>query len=345
MRLINLILILLLLVGCTKKPIKPNGNNLSEFSNGFLVLNEGLFNLNNASLSWIDLTSNQVSEDVFLSKTGRKLGDTGNDLQCYGNKLYVIVNVSSTLEVLDAKTGNSIKQISMQLNGKAKQPRNIVFQDGKAYISCFDGYIDVLDTSTLQIQKRIKVGDNPENMLVIKDRLYVSNSGGLNTNLDSTLSVIDCNSNLEISKILVGKNPGKIVAQNDTTIYVHIRGNYTTHPSFLKKIYLGSFVSQSTLANNITGIEKMDEYLLLFSTNAIALFDMQTNSILNASFISPTDIKTIYRIQYVEALKQIFVYDANYYTNSGFLHRFTNTGQFIQKYHVGLNPNSLIYYE
>ena len=345
MRLINLILILLLLVGCTKKPIKPNGNSPLGFSNGFLVLNEGLFNLNNASLSWIDLTSNQVSEDVFLAKTGRKLGDTGNDLQRYGDKIYVLVNVSSTLEVLEANTGSSIKQISMQLNGKAKQPRNIVFQEGKAYISCFDGYVDVLDTSTLKIQKRIKVGDNPEHMLVIKDRLYVSNSGGLNPSLDSTLSVIDCNSNLEISKIVVGKNPGKIVTQNDSVLYVHVRGNYSSLPSSLKKIDLGSSVIQSVVANNITGIEKMEEQLLLFSSDAIALFDMQTSSILNASFISLTNIKTVYRIQYVASLKQIFVFDANYYTNTGFIHRLSNTGEFIQKFHVGLNPNSLIYYE
>ncbi len=344
MRLISLWILLFFVVGCKKKTTTIN-SDVSELKHGLLVLNEGLFNLNNASLSWVDLNTNTVSEDFFLSKTGRKLGDTGNDLQRYGNKLYVLVNVSSTLEVLDANTGNPIKQISMQFNGKAKQPRNIVFQEGKAYISCFDGYVDVLDTSTLQIQKRIKVGDNPEHMLVLKDRLYVSNSGGLNASLDSTLSVIDFNSNLEISKIVVGKNPGKIVAQNDSVLYVHVRGNYFSIPSSLKKIHLGSSVIQSIFANNIIGIEKIEDQLILFSSDAISLFGMQTNAIVNASFISLTNIKTVYRIQYIETLKQIFVFDANYYTNSGFIHCFSNTGEFIQKFHVGLNPNSLIYYE
>ena len=345
MRLINLILILLLLVGCTKKPIKPDGKSPLGFSNGFLVLNEGLFNLNNASLSWIDLTSNQVSEDVFLAKTGRKLGDTGNDLQRYGNKLYVLVNVSSTLEVLDAKTGSSIKQISMQLNGKPKQPRNIVFQDGKAYISCFDGYVDVLDTSTLQIQKRIKVGDNPEHMLVVKDRLYVSNSGGLIPSLDSTLSVIDCKSLVELDKIVVGKNPGKIVALNDSILYVHVRGNYSTIPSVLKKVNVGISKNQETIPIKISGMEKMENQLLIYTSESVSLYDMKTNATINSDFIPLNDITTLYRIQYIEALKQLFLFDANTYTNSGYIHRFSNTGQYIQKYHVGLNPNSLIYYE
>lgn len=345
MRLINLLFILIVLFSCTKKSDAPSEGVGVAYNKGFLVLNEGLFNLNNASLSWIDLTTSQVTEDVFLAKTGRKLGDTGNDLQRYGDKIYVLVNVSSTLEVLDAKTGSSIKQISMQLNGKAKQPRNIVFQEGKAYISCFDGYVDVLDTSTLQIQKRIKVGDNPEQMLVIKDRLYVSNSGGLNPSLDSTLSVIDCNSNLEISKIVVGKNPGKIVAQNDTTLFVHIRGNYNSIPSVLKKINVGLMNSQSTILNNIMGVEKMEDQLLIYTSQNITLYDMYSNTILNTSFMPLTNITTLYRIQYIKALKQLFLFDANTYTNSGYIHRYTNSGQFIQKYHVGLNPNSLIYYE
>lgn len=345
MRLINLMLILLLLVGCTKKPIKPDGNSPLGFSNGFLVLNEGLFNLNNASLNWIDLTTNQVSEDLFLSKTGRKLGDTGNDLQRYGAKIYVLVNVSSTIEVLNAHTGQSVKQIVMQENGVAKQPRNLAFYGSKVFVSCFDGYVDVIDTATLSVEKRIKVGSNPENMLVVNKRLYVSNSGGLIPSLDSTLSIIDCQNLVELEKIIVGKNPGKIVAQNDSTLYVHVRGNFSTIPSSLKKIPLGSTLAQSIVANNISGIEKMENQLILYSTEAISLLDMQSNSILNASFISLTNIKTVYRIQYVPSLKQIFVFDANYYTNTGFIYRFSNTGEFIQKFHVGLNPNSLIYYE
>ena len=99
------------------------------------------------------------------------------------------------------------------------------------------------------------------------------------------------------------------------------------------------------MANNISGIEKMENQLILFSAEAISLLDMQSNTMLNASYISLTNINTIYRMQYIASLKQIFVFDANYYTNTGFIHCFSNTGEFIQKFPVGLNPNSMIYYE
>ena len=344
MRLISFCLFILFLSSC-KKAVSSFSLDTNELKNGFLVLNEGLFNLNNASLSWMDLSTGKVTEDLFLQKTGRKLGDTGNDLLRYGNKIYIIVNVSSTVEILNAKTGVSIKQLEMIHNGKAKQPRNLACYGGKVFISCFDGYVDVIDTVGLQIEKRIKVGDNPENMLVVNDRLFVSNSGGLNPSLDSSISVIDCKSLVELDKIIVGKNPGKIVAQNDSTLFVHVRGDYSTFPSVLKKVNLGISKNQETISLKISGIEKMENLLLIYTSESVSLYDMKTNATINSDFIPLNGIKTLYRIQYVEVLKQLFVLDANAYTNSGYVHRFSNSGEFIQKIHVGLNPNSLIYYE
>lgn len=344
MRLISFCLFILFLSSC-KKAVSSFSLDTNELKNGFLVLNEGLFNLNNASLSWVDLSTGKVTEDLFLQKTGRKLGDTGNDLLRYGNKIYIIVNVSSTVEILNAKTGVSIKQLEMIHNGKAKQPRNLACYGGKVFISCFDGYVDVIDTVGLQIEKRIKVGDNPENMLVVNDRLFVSNSGGLNPSLDSSISVIDCKSLVELDKIIVGKNPGKIVAQNDSTLFVHVRGDYSTFPSVLKKVNVGISKNQETISLKISGIEKMENLLLIYTSESVSLYDMKTNATINSDFIPLNGIKTLYRIQYVEVLKQLFVFDANAYTNSGYVHRFSNSGEFIQKIHVGLNPNSLIYYE
>lgn len=344
MRLISLCFFLFVFVSCKKKtPIITS--DVTELKHGILVLNEGLFNLNNASLSWIDLNTNSVSDDFFQQKTGRKLGDTGNDLQRYGGKIYVLVNVSSTIEVLQASTGKSIQQIIMQNNGVAKQPRNLAFYGSKLFVSCFDGYVDVIDTTSLQVEKRVKVGSNPEHMAVANAYLYVSNSGGLITELDSTISVIDCQKLMEVKKIVVGKNPGKIVVHNDSTLYVHVRGNYSTIPAQLTKIQLGSTIQKELIPIKISGMEQMENYLLIYSTESVSLYDMKAQVISSNSFISLNDIKTLYRIQYVDAVKQLFVFDANTYTNTGYIHRFSNTGEFIQKFHVGLNPNSLIYYE
>jgi hypothetical protein len=54
--------------------------------------------------------------------------------------------------------------------------------------------------------------------------------------MDSTVSVIDLNAKSELTKIVVGKNPGSIVTDHQGDVYVISRGNYSTIPSRMKKI-------------------------------------------------------------------------------------------------------------
>ena len=202
MRLIKVVFLILLLHSCDKNPDPVNTNN--EIENGALVLCEGLFQHNNSQLSYIDFENQEVENGFFLNRVERQLGDTGNDIKRYGNKIYIVVNVSSTIEVLDAQSFQSLKQISMMNDGTAKQPRNIDFHENHAFVSCFDGFVDVIDTSSLELTQRIQVGTNPDQLLVIGQKLYVSNSGGLNyPQMDSTVSIIDLNSLVYSARILL----------------------------------------------------------------------------------------------------------------------------------------------
>ena len=71
------------------------------------ILSEGLFNLNNSSLALYSFKNNQLNTDYFRSINRRGLGDTANDMGIYGSKLYIVVNVSSQIEVVDLQSGKS----------------------------------------------------------------------------------------------------------------------------------------------------------------------------------------------------------------------------------------------
>src|SRR5210317_173144 len=143
MRLTSWFILLFVLVSCKKDEIPVESPSVLE--TGVLLVNEGLFQQNNSSLSWVNLSSQGVNNSIFTDKTTRALGDTGNDLKQYGGKIYVVVNVSSTIEVLSARTLEPVKQISMISNGVSKEPRNISFANGKAYVTCYDGFVDIID--------------------------------------------------------------------------------------------------------------------------------------------------------------------------------------------------------
>src|ERR1700740_1090121 len=95
----------LILASCHKdKTVKPTPTPVTD---GFYVLNQGLFNDNNSTLSFYSYSTKAVTADIFSSVNGRGLGDTGNDIEIYGSKMYIVVNVSSTIEVVDPKTAKS----------------------------------------------------------------------------------------------------------------------------------------------------------------------------------------------------------------------------------------------
>ena len=345
------LIILLVFVACKKNIDPPVVTIPDNLKNGMLVLNEGLFQLNNSSLTWVDLASGTENNEFFTQKTGRLLGDTGNDMKRYGGKIYIVVNVSSTIEVLDAFTGKPVKQVSMLNGSVSKQPRSIAFYGNKAFIPCFDGYVDVLDTASLEIVQRIAVGTNPESIAIDGQRAFVTNSGGLNTPvMDSTVSVIDVNALTEITKITVGKNPGAIVSDGQGSIYVVARGNYSSIPSRMKKISASALTVTATYPFDAGGLEMIPgNYMLVSYTGTqasqVGLFNTGSGTLEDPSLLDLSNVQMLYSVQYNAASNRIYVLDAMGYTNTGYIRVYNMSGNYINSYHVGLNPNSILFYE
>jgi len=350
MRYVNILLLLAFFTSCKKDVIEPTVP--TTLSAGFLVLNEGLFQQNNSSLSWVDTQASSVNLDFFLSKNNRLLGDTGNDMQVYGGKIYVVVNGSSTIEVLEKSTGKSIKQINMFVGNVAKSPRSIAFSGSRAFISCYDGFVDILDTVSLTIVQRIQVGSNPEGLAVSNGKLFVANSGGLNfPNVDSTLSVIDLTSYQEIQKITVGKNPGSVLVDQEGDVYVIARGNYGSNPSRMVRVNSISLTVEEQFPFDAMGISKMNsQFLISFynyttQSSAVRLFDPLSETLINSNFLNTADIQTLYGVYYNSFNDKIYCLDAMNYTNTGYVRKYSSQGVYETSYHVGLNPSKIIFYE
>lgn len=317
-----LLVILLFFVSCKKDNTTPDNEKGKSYKNGILVLNEGLFQQNNSSLSWLDLVTKEVKKDIFLTINDRPLGDTGNDMILYGGKIYIVVTGSSTIEVIDKNTLESIKQIQFNYNNQAQQPRQITSYEGKVFVSSFDGYVTAIDTTTLKIKKRIKVGRNPEGIYVLNHSLYVSNSGGLDAdNLDSTVFEINLNTLSVVDTFVVGKNPGDIIGDDYNNIYVVKRGDYNNDLSELVRInttdhsVVNLGLSTTTLAKK-GDLLYLSEYNFNTASSKVALFDCSSQSIVDPSFISNQDITTLYGVVPYES-NQLICIDAMNFTNSG----------------------------
>lgn len=232
---------------------------LQEYSTGAYVVNSGNMGTKiESSLTAIDYASSTATQNVFKAANGRSLGDTANDGIVYGNKIYLAVDQSNTIEVIDKKTKRSIKQIkTTDLLGNAEgvEPRHIIADGGKVYFTTYGGYVAAVDTTSFALQKKWKVGSYPEGLVIAYGNIYVANSnyaaGGGN------ISCINLsNDNVETKNIEGVNNPTSIYyASNvlyvlDNPVYGPAPDYATTGENALRAVSFAEGKSQKVADGN-----------------------------------------------------------------------------------------------
>lgn len=349
MKKLALYIVFILLVWSCKNP--PDIPPLEEKgTEGILILNEGLWNQNNASLTWYDALDNTTKHGVFQAKNNRKLGDVANDMILAGNRIYIVVNNSHTLEVMTADSLKSIKQISLLNNTVGRGPRHITIHEANVYVSCFDGTVAVIDTTTLTVQKYIQVGKNPEELQVSNQKLYVANSGGLDApNYDSTLSIVDITTLEETKKVTIGPNLSKVIPYNDSLLFIISRGDYDEiDPELYLFNTLGdSIAHQFQIPVSSVAIvgDSLYYYYHNYSTSKSTLgtINLQNYQVSNQDINEDqVSLVTAYGITVDEIMQKIYINDAKYFSGTGEVHVFALDGTYIKSIETENIPNKII---
>ena len=126
---IRTLLLGLLALGMVACEREEENNGTGVQSAGALVLNEGSYGVNNASISALDIASGDIDNSWFQNANGRGLGNNAQDMVRYQGKVYVTVTESNTLEAIDPATGKSTQKSMGTL-----KPRSIATQDSSVAI-------------------------------------------------------------------------------------------------------------------------------------------------------------------------------------------------------------------
>lgn len=340
-------LLVLAFYACDRpKPPAPENPPVDTQAKGIYILNEGLFQLNNTTLSYYDFEKGTFTEDIFLEKNHRGLGDTGSDLKRYGSKLYCVVNNSHRVEIMQLNDATSIKAISLQ----GKQPRKIAFHKGKAYVSCFDGDVVRIDTTTLEIDGTLHSGLNPDGVCVCNGKLYVANSGGLNSpTYNNTISVIDLETFTLSKNITVALNPCVVQSYDNKFVYVASRGNYGNIPYAFQKIDAQTDELVKDYNLQVLEFTIFDHYAYLYnydfntSSSWIKVLDLQNDLFVKENFITDgTNIATPYNITINPLNQDVYIADAGNFTINGTIYCFSKEGKKKYCFEAGINPCKML---
>ncbi len=326
---------------------------------GFYLLNEGNLGSNKASLDYYDYETGVYTTDIYALRNPsvvKELGDVGNDLKIYGNRLYAVINASNKIEVMTADSGKRIGQIDIP------NCRCLTFDGQYGYVTSYAGpimigethaqigYVLKFDTATLQPVDTCHVGFQPEGIAVISHasehasgtnsgRLYVANSGGYMAPVyDSTLSVIDINSFQEIKRLKVDVNMQHVTADHYGQLWVNSLGDYYDKPSRLycidngtEKITTLPFAVGNFCINGDSLYFYSVEwsYVNMANTISFGIVNIKTHQLVSQQFITDgteADIEVPYGICVNPITKDIYITDAKTYVIPGVLHCYTPDG-------------------
>jgi len=182
-----------------------------------------------SSLSFYRFDSKTVVADQYEAANGTGAGEGGNDLGIYGSKMYIVLFQSNAVRIVDAHTSKLLKTDSFLNPGigirppiysDQRLPLRVYFFNGKALVSCADGTVAVIDTSSLAVTRYVSVGgygSYPCGMAASNGKLYVAISGG---GLNDSVGIFNMSNWTEIGKIQVFPYPTSVAADSAGHVYV-----------------------------------------------------------------------------------------------------------------------------
>ena len=328
---------------------EQKGDTVKTEVEGFFLLNEGNMGSNKSTLDYYDFATATYRRNIYGEanpEVTKELGDVGNDLQIYGNRLYAVINCSNKVEVMDAATCKRIGQLDIP------NCRYIAFNGQYGYVTSYAGpvsldashaqigYVARFDTATLEVLDQCLVGYQPDGLAIVGNKLYVANSGGyMVPNYDSTVSVIDVTSFTEMKRIPVAKNLWRVLPDRYGHLWVSSRGDYYDLPA---KLYCIDTHTDEVIDSIDIAASSMDivgDSLYACATEwdyeeyedkiSYTIVDIKKREVVCRNFIKDStdlQIQKPYCVKVHPITRDIYVTDAKNYVNPGELHCYSAAG-------------------
>ena len=322
-----------------------------EFSEvgGFYLLNEGNMGSNKCTLDYYDFSTGIYTRNIYGNanpNVPKELGDVGNDLKVYGNRLYAVINCSNKVEVMDKSTAKRIGQVDIP------NCRYIAFHKGYAYVTSYAGpvvidpdyeqlgYVAKVDTASLQVVAQCLVGYQPDDVEIVEDKIYVANSGGYRVpNYERTVSVIDIETFKVEETIDVDINLSRLVADKHGGLWIATRGDYYQVESSLycydvrkRRMVKHLDVPVSNMCiegDSIYVVSSAWSNVTMSNRVTFAVIDVVKQEPVSDNFITDgteAEIKAPYGVSVNPISHDIYITDARNMVNPGYLHCYDRTG-------------------
>lgn len=338
---------------------QPQTQGVVPSSRGAYILCEGLWRQDNASLSRFDAVSGMVQNNVVeMANPGLRLGDTANDLVLKGDTMFVAVSTSRTIEIFRTSTAVWLGRI--RFAGTRQEPRFItLLNDTTAFVTLLnDDSIQEFNPTTFALKgSPILVGPAPEGIASTSKYVFVANSGYGDFRASEpkagTVSVIgastrDAATQREIKLFGGVPNVRELLVSPDKrrlyAVYTHLLS---------QKDSLGGVVEYDTetLAElrrwhtkEPLSASLRNDSLFCLSANGVAVLPLKQALMSFATLFPAQSGNVWYSLAAHPTSGALWIGNAKNYQVNGEVMIMNIQGQVQQRFEVGINPNSLVFF-
>ena len=334
--------IIILFISCKKDTPVEVANPGTSFSNGggIFVVNEGNFRFGNAKISYFDFGTNQVTEDLFKPANQFSLGDVCQSMYIFNNKIYLVVNNSGKVVVVNPTNFKEIVTIKNLASPRYFLP----ITNQKAYVTDLqqDG-ISIVDLNTNELIGKIPLKGWTEQLLLLYGKAFVTNQ------TKEKLYVVDTKNDILEDSIQVGYASNSIQQDKNGALWVLCSGDSSlqkkatltrVNPTNRQVEQTFSFSSKADSPFRLCMNQTKDT--LYFLNNDVFRLSINDLQLPSQPFIN-RQTRNFYGLGINPFTNEIFVADAIDYTQKGKIYRYTPSGNLIATFLAGIIPNDFYF--
>lgn len=309
----------------------------AQYSNGYIVANEGNYGTPNADVSYIDKDTKAVTNNIYTSaNNGESLGDVLQHIAFHGDYAYLVVNNSNKVVVVDRSSFQKVAEVSVS------QPRYATVANNHLFVTSSTGQsVEVFSLADFSKVKTIALNTTVEKILTTNNKVYVLNAAW---GSGDTISVIDPNT-MELSKTITLGN-GLSDFDTDTAGNLFVYGNGNRTKATIYKINtttdeLEGKIWDATIRSGRKMAVDGGKIFFTYDNVKIGKVDTQLNFTSFGTITSVPDNSwsTFYGFAAID--DTIFAIDASGFTGNSIIYTYTADGTAGTTYTVGRGANGL----